>query len=213
MVTFLLSLILVVTGRGEDLLFVYPKGKVNTEVVCSGVNGAFYDTKTKNFASLIFYKGKWYWWYPDRRFKELGGLVCYSDGRVVGGYFSLTKDNKLLFNGQLFTEKGVEWALTGGGLFLLDGKLVTSREVMRREGFSSYIVYHRWFSFVVVFGDGRIGLGVSLGGNTPEGVARYFKSKGAKFLLRLDGGSSTRYWKDRKPPKGIHHGFALPHKG
>lgn len=213
MITLLLSFILVSSGRGTDLLFVYPKGKVNTQVVSSGVNGSFYDTKTNNFASLIFYKGRWYWWYPDRRVKQLGGLVCYSDGRVVGGYFSLSKDNKLLFNNQPFKEKGVEWAITGGGLFLVDGQIVPSREVMKREGFSSYIVYHRRFAFIVVFKDGTVKLGVSLGSNTPEEIARYYKIKGATYLLRLDGGSSTRYWRDRKPPKGIHHGFAFPSKG
>ncbi len=214
----ILSLILIVAiGRGEDVQITVPRKGIGVGVVSSGINGSFYDPPTGRFASLLYFHGKWYSWYPNRRIPKLGGLVCYEDGRVVGGYFSLTKSNILLFNGKPFSEKGVLWALTGGGLYVLNGKLLPLRKVRQEEWFSDLrIYYHRHFSFIFVFreksGGVKVGLGVSKGFGSPERVAQYLSRKySLLYFLRLDGGSSTTYWRHRPPPNYIHHGFFFAH--
>lgn len=213
MFSIVLSILIVASGNGKNMELTVPRRGINAQTVSSGVNGAFFDTKTKNFASLLYFRGKWYWWYPDKRMKQVGGLVCYEDGKVAAGYFSLTQDNKLQFNGRPFTEKGVIWAVSGGGLYVVDGKLIPTSEVRRREKFSSRVYNHPFYSFIVVFKDGKVGLGVSLGSGSPETVARkLLKEKGIVHFLRLDGGSSTKYWIKRRPPYTIHHGFFFPVK-
>jgi len=208
MVKLLLAVYLVTVGSPRDLHIVYPRKGIGM-VRSSGVNGVFYDTKTGRFASLLFIDGKWFNWYPDKRKKQIGGLLCRPDGTVLSGYFSLSPNNELLFNGQKVQQKDILWAMTGGGLYISNGKLIPTKEVKKREGWDDRILYHKHFSFLVIFKDGRIGLGVSVGGSSPEAVARQLLKQGAVHFLRLDGGSSTTYWKDRIPPKWMHHGFFI----
>lgn len=172
----------------------------------SGVNGTFFSTKPPyHLASLVYFNGKKYGEFPASETKRRGGLVCYKDGTVEAGYFTVEKD-MLLWNGRKPEWDKIQWAVTGGGLFLLNGKVFGARDVRRLESLPSRVVYHTHYSFIAVHKDRKkITLGVSRGWGSPERLAKKYKDK-YYAILRLDGGSQTAYWLHR-PPKHIHNGF------
>lgn len=197
----------VVTSVALSLLFVW---KENRSIVTSGINGTFFSTKPPyHLASLVWWDGKLLGSFPSTEAHKRGGLICYKDGRVEAGYFSV-KNNELYWNGRKmnFWDE-VKWAMTGGGLFLLDGRVFSAKEVSQTEGLSLYITTHRRYSFIAVHKDRRtITLGVSLGWGPPSLLARKFQNK-YYAILRLDGGSQTAYWVKRKTPKFVHNGVAF----
>lgn len=197
----------VATGLAIHLLLVV--GFHNREVVSSGVNGVFYNPQPPyGFASLVYWD-KMVGQFPSAATDCRGGLICYKDGRVEAGYFIVGKSNRLLWNGSELDWSNVKWAISGGGLFLWEEKVFSSCEVIRKEKLSPYIVNHRRYSFILVHKDRRtITLGVSVDYKSPAQLAPRWKKRYYAFL-RLDGGSQTRWWTNRKPPKNLHNGLAF----
>lgn len=207
---------IIATGLAILLQFIYPIRGHNHNVVSTGINGTFFCTKhPTHLAGLVFWDGKMWGQFPSKETHRRGGLICYKDGTVEAGYFEVNKKAKsnppvpggnLLFNGKPVNWKDVKWAITGGGLFLIDGKPLTAREVSKKENLSSYITTHSSYSFILVHKDRkRVSLGVSKRGIPPASLARKWKEN-AYALLRLDGGSQTAYWIGRKPPKYVNNG-------
>lgn len=199
----------VVTGLALALTFIYSAGGLRPPTTPSaGINGTFYSTKPPyHLASLVYWDGKIYGAFPAAETDCRGGIVCYKDGTVSVGYFTVKK-GELYFNGQKNKWDNVKWAITGGGLFLVDGKAMTAKEVSRKEKLSLYITRHTRYSFIAVHKDRRtVTLGVSLGWGAPEKLAKLYKDK-YYAILRMDGGSQTRYW-TKFAPRRIHNGLAF----
>lgn len=208
MLPLILSFIIVAEGAPTDLVFggKHIKGQLVTtdgrildrNIKGCGVNGVFYDTKTDRLASLVVFGGKVYGHYPNKKFKSIGGVVCYKDGKVEFGYFS---DDGGKFNGKPVKWQDVLWAFTGGGLFIKDGRLVGAKDWFRKEPFGRRIYNHNKFSFIALTKDGRLLLGVSYSA-PPTTVAKLILNRyNVIGMLRLDGGSSTCHWKGKPAPK------------
>jgi len=196
-----------VTLLATSLAFSSSNPSHNLHVVFKvGVNGTFYCTKTGKLANLVWWGGKEISPLPVRR---RGGLVCWKDGRVEGGYFEWCSSG-VKFNGRKISPQDVCWALAGGGLFLLDNKVYTSKDVAKREGLSTHITNHKSYSFILVHKDRRkITLGVSKDGIPPAALAQ--KCKGKYYaLLRLDGGSATHYFFNSRKPTWVNNAVGLP---
>jgi len=99
--------------------------------------------------------------------------------------------------------------LAGGGLFLLDHYTFSAKEVSKKEHLSLYIVTHTSYAFILVHKDRKtVTLGVSKGGIPPALLARRCRGK-YYALLRLDGGSATRYFFNSRRPEGVNNAIGL----
>ena len=198
------------TALAVGLVFASVRPPCNAEQVFKvGINGVFYCTKSRWLASLVWWDGRRLGEFPVKETPRRGGLVCHKDGTVEAGYFSVEK-GVLKFNGRKIKPEDVKWAISGGGLFLLDGKVISSKEVRRLEGLSSYIVSHRSYSFILVHKDRkRVVLGVSVGGVPPAVLARRYAGK-YYALLRLDGGGATTYFRNKKKPPYVNNAIGVP---
>jgi hypothetical protein len=189
------------------LNFATSKPPYNTNLKFSkATNGTFYDPKTKYIASLLFVNGQFLGQFPIHSSKVRGGIACTKSGYILVGYFKIV-NNKLYFSETpLLTDDGIpcdtqfwneiKWALTGGGLYLLHSKPV--RNVHKKENLSQYITKHPKYSFILVHQDMRtITIGISTK-TPPEKLAQ--KLQGKYFaMLRLDGGSSTKFFSGSLP--------------
>jgi hypothetical protein len=171
----------------------------------SAINGTFYDTKTGYLASLLFVDGKKIGEFPVTSTKVRGAFVCLKSGYVLVGYFKVIQ-GKLHFSTKTVGENGlicdenfwkqVSWAVTGGGLFLLEGKAV--RNVRKREELPSRIVNLSRYSFLLLHNDEKTITGCVSYKHSPYEVARALEGK-YLAMLRLDGGSSVIVFKGKKP--------------
>jgi hypothetical protein len=173
----------------------------------AAINGVFFCPKTGQLASLV-------WWHgreiaPLPAVVRRGGLVCYKSGLVEAGYFEW-KGNKVTFNGKEIKASDVLWAVSGGGLWVIDGRALSLNEVKQRETLNTRILTCRDFSFIVVWRDRRrVTLGVSKGWATPEKLGRLYGDS-IYALLRLDGGRETFYFRNRKKPKWMNNAIGVP---
>jgi hypothetical protein len=173
----------------------------------AAVNGIFFCTKTNRLASLVWWHGKEIAPLPTK--VRRGGLVCYRNGYVDAGYWEW-KGGKLTFNGKEIKAADVLWAVSGGGLWLKDGRALRLQEVKRRETLNDRILTCRDFSFILVWKDRRkVTLGVSKSGATPERLARFY-SGSFYAMLRLDGGRETYYFRNRRKPKWVNNAIGVP---
>jgi hypothetical protein len=198
----------VVTAFASSLIIACAKPPVNLDVKFrAAINGVFFCTKTNQLASLVWWQGKEIAPLPVgvRR----GGLVCYKDGSVEAGYFAW-QGNKLTFNGKEIKPDQVLWAISGGGLWLKDGRALRLKEVKQRETLDDRILTCKDFSFILVWKDRRkVTLGVSQDGASPERLARIY-SGSFYALLRLDGGRETYYFRNRKKPRWVNNAIGVP---
>jgi len=181
----------------------------NTSLTFSvAINGVFYNTKhPRVLASFVFWDGKILGAFPSTETRRRGGLVCYKDGYVEAGYFTVNEKGELLWNGKKPSWEKVKWAISGGGLFLLDGKPV--RGVGRLENLSSYIVNHPRYSYILVHKDRRtVTIGVS-NGTPPYSLVKRFVGEYYAFL-RLDGGGATASFRNRSIPRSVHNAIGFP---
>lgn len=196
----------VAVGLALNLVFVCPPKGLGEGQRIWGVNGVFFSYRHGGLASLVFWDGKMLGEFPTTAHRVLGGLVCYKDGRVEAGYWSWEK-GKLLWQGREVDWGKVKWAISGGGLYLLDGQPVP--RVGQKEGFPPYITRHTIYSFILVHKDRRkLTLGVSKGWGTPHQLAVALRGRYFAFL-RLDGGSSTKVVVG-KVGKGVHNAVGFP---
>ena len=173
----------------------------------AAVNGVFFCTKTNRLASLVWWHGKEIAPLPFgvRR----GGLVCYRNGLVEAGYWEW-KNAKLVFNGKEIKPAEVVWAVSGGGLWVINGRALSLKEVKRRETLNDRILTCRDFLFILVWKDRRrVTLGVSKDGATPERLARIYEGS-FYAMLRLDGGRATYYFRNRKKPQWLNNAIGVP---
>lgn len=196
------------SGLALALVFASWHPPYNTSVVFSvAVNGTFYSTKSPyHLASLVYWDGKFLGAFPSTETKRRGGLVCYKTGLVEAGYFEVV-GNKLVWNGKPPRWGEIKWAITGGGLFLLNGTPVVG--VGKKENLSTYIVTHPRYSYILVHLDRkRVTIGVSRG-EPPAALAKRLRGK-YYALLRLDGGGATVSFRNKTIPKGVNNavGFA-----
>jgi len=201
------------TALALALTFATSKPPHNTEVkFAAGVNGTFFDRKTGYLAGFLVVDGKKLGEFPIHSTKVRGGIVCLVSGNVLSGYFKVI-EGKLYFSkspmnynhipenmrGIRVDEKflkQIRWAITGGGLFLLDGEVV--KNVGKKESLSNYIINHTKYSFILVHKDRRtITVGVSYKVK-PYDLAAQLRGKYSAFL-RLDGGSSVTVFRGKKP--------------
>lgn len=201
---------LIATGLAVMLYFACWHPPYNTGVIFNAaVNGVFYNTRRPhNLASLVFWDGKFLGAFPATETKKRGGLVCYKDGTVEAGYFTVTKQG-LMWNGAPPKWENIKWAISGGGLFLLDGKPLSARHVSSTEQLSTYITTHPRYAFILVHKDRkRVSIGIARN-IQPSALAKQFAGK-YYAMLRLDGGSATYYMFKAKIPKGVNNiiGFA-----
>jgi hypothetical protein len=198
----------VVTAIASSLIIACSKPPVNLNVKFrAATNGVFFCTKTNRLASLVWWHGKEI--APLPAGVKRGGLVCYKDGSVEAGYWEW-KGGKLTFNGKEIKLSEVLWAVSGGGLWLKDGRALSLNEVRRRETLNDRILTCRDFSFILVWKDRRrVTLGISKGGATPERLARVY-SGSFYALLRLDGGRETFYFRNRRKPKWMNNAIGVP---
>lgn len=193
----------VATGLALLLTFASWHPPHNTRYVFhAAVNGTFYSLRRPyHLASLVYWDGRMLGAFPSTATKRRGGIVCYKNGLVEAGYFTVEK-GKLLWNGAPPRWGEIKWALTGGGLFLLDGNPV--RGVEKKENISPYITYHPRYSFLLVHKDRKtVTIGIS-GGVPPYTLAKRLQGKYYAFL-RLDGGSATTSFRHRSLPKGVNN--------
>jgi hypothetical protein len=135
--------------------------------------------------------------------------VCYRNGSVEAGYWEW-KGGKLLFNGKEIKPSQTLWALSGGGLWVKDGRALSLKEVKQRETLNDRILTCKDFSFIVIWKDRRrVTLGVSKGGATPAGLARLYGDS-IYALLRLDGGRETYYFHNRRKPRWVNNAIGVP---
>jgi hypothetical protein len=173
----------------------------------AAVNGVFFCPKTGQLASLVWWHGKEIAPLPAQI--RRGGLVCYRNGSVEAGYWEW-KGGKLLFNGKEIKPEETLWALSGGGLWVVNGQALSLKEVKQRETLNDRILTCKDFSFIVVWKDKRrLTLGVSKGGATPEGLARLYGDSIYSFL-RLDGGRETYYFRNRRKPVWVNNAIGVP---
>jgi hypothetical protein len=173
----------------------------------AAVNGVFFCTKTNRLASLVWWHGKEIAPLPAQI--RRGGLVCYRNGSVEAGYWEW-KGGKLTFNGKEIKPEETLWALSGGGLWVVDGRALSKNEVKRRETLNERILTCRDFSFILVWKDRRrVTLGISKCGATPERLARLYGDS-IYALLRLDGGRETYYFRKQKKPRWLNNAIGVP---
>jgi hypothetical protein len=198
----------IVTALASALIIACSKPPVNTNLKFSAaVNGVFFCTKTYQLASLVWWQGKEIAPLPAK--VRRGGLVCYRNGVVEAGYWEW-KSGKLTFNGKEIKPAEVLWAVSGGGIWLVNGKALRLQEVKRRETLNDRILTCRDFSFILVWKDRRkVTLGISKEGATPERLARVY-SGSFYALLRLDGGRETYYFRNRRKPKWVNNVVGVP---
>jgi hypothetical protein len=198
----------IATALATTIVIATSKPPVNNNFKFSAaINGVFFCPQTKQLASLVWYHGKGIAPLPAR--VRRGGLVCYRDGSVEAGYFEW-RGNKLTFNGKELKPQEVLWALSGGGLWVVNGRALSLNEVKQRETLNDRILTCKDFSFIVVWKDKRrLTLGVSKGGATPEGLARLYGDS-IHALLRLDGGRETFYFRNRKKPRWMNNAIGVP---
>lgn len=212
-------MIKIFTAFAVALLFSCNKPPFNLDITySSAINGTFYDTKSGYLAGLLIVDGKKIGEFPITSSKVRGGFVCFKSGYVEAGYFKVI-DNKLYFSRNHLTYshlpeksrgtvvndeflKQVKWAITGGGLFLLEGEPV--KRVGAKENLSSYIVNHKRYSALLLHKDKKTITGIIVRGIKPEELAKSLVGK-YSALLRLDGGSSTTYFKNKKKPSWINN--------
>ena len=197
----------VFTALSLSLLFATEHPPYNTTLEFrAAINGTFYDTETDLLASLLFVDGKRLGEFPVCSSKVRGGFVCLRSGEVLAGYFKVYKDRLYFSDNPLLNDIGllcdekfwkeVKWAVTGGGLFLKDGKVV--KNVGKKERLDSYIVNHPKFSFLLLHNDRRTISGCISFKRPPYEVAKAIEGK-YSAMLRLDGGSSVIIFKGKKP--------------
>ncbi|MEM0238423.1 MAG: hypothetical protein QXT00_02175 [Ignisphaera sp.] len=196
---------IIATGLAILLNFACWHPHYNTSTVFTyAVNGVFYSTKPPhNLASLVYWDGKFLGAFPATETARRGGLVCYKNGIVEAGYFTVER-GELRWNGTRPNWQEIKWAITGGGLFLLDGKARTAAEVSRLERLSTYITTHKRYSFILVHKDRKrvtIGVATSV---PPSALAKRFANT-HYALLRLDGGSATWYGYETKLKTGVNN--------
>jgi hypothetical protein len=198
----------VVTAIASTLILSCSKPPVNLNLKFrAAVNGVFFCTKTNRLASLVWWHGKEIAPLPSG--VKRGGLVCYRNGYVEAGYWEW-KSGKLTFNGKEIKPAEVLWAVSGGGLWLVNGRALSLKEVKRWETLNDRILTCRDFSFILVWKDRRkVTLGVSKDGATPERLARIY-SGSFYALLRLDGGRETYYFRNRKKPRWVNNAIGVP---
>jgi hypothetical protein len=198
----------VVTAIASTLILSCSKPPINLNLKFSAaVNGVFFCTKTNRLASLVWWHGKEIAPLPSG--VKRGGLVCYRNGVVEAGYFAW-RNEKVTFNGKEIKSNEVLWAVSGGGLWLIDGRALSKKEVRQRETLNERILTCRDFSFILVWKDRRrVTLGVSKGGATPEKLAQIYKG-GFYAMLRLDGGRETFYFRNRRKPKWMNNAIGVP---
>jgi hypothetical protein len=173
----------------------------------AAVNGVFFCTKTGYLASLVWWQGKEIAPLPAK--VRRGGLVCYKDGSIEAGYWQW-KGNKLTFNGKEIKPDQTLWALSGGGLWVVNGKALRLKEVKQRETLNDRILTCKDFSFILVWKDRRrVTLGISKNGASPERLARIY-SGSFYAMLRLDGGRETFYFRNRKKPRWVNNAIGVP---
>lgn len=201
---------LVATGLALALQFACWHPPHNTHIVFSAaVNGVFYNTKRPhNLASLVYWDGKFLGAFPATDTRRRGGLVCYKSGVVEAGYFTVSKQG-LLWNGAPPKWEDIQWAISGGGLFLLNGKVFSARQVSNTEQLSTYITTNPRYAFILVHRDRkRVSIGIATN-IQPSALAKQVANK-YYAMLRLDGGSATYRMFGAKIPKGVNNviGFA-----
>jgi hypothetical protein len=198
----------IATAIASTLIIACSKPLVNLNLKFrAAVNGVFFCTKTGYLASLVWWHGKEIAPLPAK--VRRGGLVCYKSGVIEAGYFAW-RGNKLTFNGKEIKPSHVLWAVSGGGLWLINGRALSLREVKQRETLNDRILTCKDFSFILVWKDRRrVTLGVSKGGASPERLARIY-SKSFYAMLRLDGGRETYYFRNRKKPKWVNNAIGVP---
>jgi hypothetical protein len=173
----------------------------------AAVNGVFFCPKTGQLASLVWFHGKEI--APLPASVRRGGVVCYKSGVVEAGYWEW-KGGKLTFNGKEIKPEETLWAVSGGGLWVVDAQALSKKEVGRRETLNERILTCRDFSFILVWKDKRkVTLGVAKGGATPERLARLYGDS-IYALLRLDGGRETFYFRNRRKPRWVNNAIGVP---
>jgi hypothetical protein len=198
----------IVTAIASTLIIACSKPTVNLNFKFrAAVNGVFFCTKTNYLASLVWWNGKEI--APLPAGVRRGGLVCYKSGLVEAGYWEW-KGGKLTFNGKEIKPAETLWAVSGGGLWLKDGKALRLKEVKRRETLNDRILTCKEFSFILVWKDRqKVTLGISKGGATPERLARIY-SRSFYAMLRLDGGRETYYFRNRRKPRWVNNAIGVP---
>jgi hypothetical protein len=198
----------IATALATAIIIATSKPPANTDFKFrAAVNGVFFCTKTGRLASLVWCHGKEIARLPAR--VRRGGVVCYKSGFVEAGYWEW-KGGKLLFNGKEIKPADVLWAISGGGLWVVNGRALSLNEVKQRETLNDRILTCRDFSFIVVWRDRRkVTLGVSKGGATPERLARVY-SRSFYAMLRLDGGRATYYFRNRRKPVWVNNAIGVP---
>lgn len=195
------------TALALSVLFATQHPPYNTDLAFRvAINGTFYDAKTGSLASLLFVDGKKLGEFPVQSTRVRGGFVCLVSGEVWAGYFKVYKGKLYFSDNTLLNDVGIpcdehfwkitKWAVTGGGLFLMNGKIVQG--VGRREGLSSYIVNHPRFSFLLLHKDRKTITGCISTTRSPYEIAKMLEGK-YLAMLRLDGGSSVIVFRGKKP--------------
>jgi hypothetical protein len=198
----------IVTAIASALIIACSKPHINLNTKFqAAVNGVFFCTKTHYLASLVWWHGKEIAPLPSG--VKRGGLVCYKNGVVEAGYFEW-KGGKLTFNGKEIKPEGVLWAVSGGGLWVINGKALRLKEVKQRETLNDRILTCQDFSFILVWKDRRkVTLGISKGGATPERLARIYEGS-FYAMLRLDGGRETYYFRNHRKPRWVNNAIGVP---
>jgi hypothetical protein len=198
----------IATALATAIIIATTKPPTNIDYKFSAaVNGVFFCPKTKQLASLVWWHGKEIAPLPAPI--KRGGLVCYKSGVVEAGYWEW-KGGKLTFNGKEIKPEETLWAVSGGGLWVVNGRALSLTEVKQRETLNDRILTCRDFSFIVVWRDRRkVTLGVSKGGATPERLARVY-SRSFYAMLRLDGGRATYYFRNRRKPVWVNNAIGVP---
>jgi hypothetical protein len=198
----------IVTAIASTLILASNRPPVNRDLKFSAaVNGVFFCTKTGYLASLVWWHGKEIAPLPAN--VRRGGLVCYRNGYVEAGYFEW-KGGKVTFNGKVIKPNEVLWAISGGGLWVVNGRALSLREVKQRETLNDRILTCKDYAFFLVWKDRRkVTLGISKDGATPERLAQIY-SGSFYAMLRLDGGRETFYFHNRRKPKWLNNAIGVP---
>jgi hypothetical protein len=110
----------IATALATAIVIATSKPRFNIDYSFSAaVNGVFFCPRRGHLASLVWWHGKEIAPLPAR--VRRGGLVCYRNGSIEAGYWEW-KGGKLLFNGKEIKPSQTLWALSGGGLWVLDGR-------------------------------------------------------------------------------------------
>jgi hypothetical protein len=198
----------IATALATAIIIATTKPPVNTDFKFrAAVNGVFFCTKTNRLASLVWWHGKEI--APLPAGVRRGGLVCYRDGSVEAGYWEW-KGGKLTFNGKEIKPEETLWAVSGGGLWVVNGRALSLKEVRQRETLNDRILTCKDFSFILVWKDRRkVTLAVSKNYTTPEMLARLYGDS-LYALLRLDGGRATYYFRNRRKPQWLNNAIGVP---